>query len=113
MRAMTSHLGTFYVVLDALDECDDLEALADYLDNSTFPNQMTFVSTRQDIKFRRICSSFATREVPLGPEHVAEVEAYIDSEVEGRLLRDRLKVRNRQHLPKLIKDTLKSQTDGL
>lgn len=113
LRAITSHLSAFYVVLDALDECDDLETLADYLDHSNFPNQMTFVSTRQDIKFRRVCSPFVTQEVPLGPEHIEEVEAYIDSEVESRLSRGRLKVRNRTHLPKLIKDTLKSQTDGL
>lgn len=102
-----------YIVIDAVDECPELECLLGAISAITdsLENVKIFVSSRESSLISEKFRSFPNLQ--MRAKHVSDdIESYVDARLNERIVSKKLKVKD-EELRRLISDTLVDKADGM
>lgn len=116
LKAVAGGFARTFIVLDALDECDDLPALVNCfrvllgpLDSSSMH---ILATSRNDMVIERLILPLATSGLSLMRNIMEDIVTYVTTEVDNRIRSKRLKLRN-PDLGRHIKIALLKNSDGM
>jgi len=102
-----------YLVVDAVDECDDLNKFVNGLQSLIANSDLQlFLTSRHDIELIQAISLIATTKMAAADYMEADILLYLSSEVEARVAQKALKLRQND-LSLLIVEALRKNADGM
>ena len=116
LKKLGSHFTHLYVVVDALDESLDPAEMVDAIKSvSTSCSPLpvsTIVTSREEITLEKVLGPHITMELSLRNKLKVDVNEFIASEIDARLARKTLKLRDPAIAPK-IERGVKRRADGV
>lgn len=101
------------LVVDAIDECSELDTLVDGIDRLTEDSNIKLlVTSRHEIELIRAISPLADCKIAVSEHMEEDIQIYLASEVQSRIYRKLLKFRQ-SGLDVLIVEALKKNADGM
>lgn len=113
IKRLCSRWNSVNIVVDALDECIELEdftlGLANLIDSS---NIRLLVTSRETVDLRRELIPLAAHHVPMVDHMRNDIQNYLSGEVRTRIAAGRLKIREKSLEDKIIV-ALEAKADGM
>lgn len=118
LHSVSTHFGRTLIILDALDECNDLDLFVErlkQLNSSSIKstNIQILVTSRHEINLERLLLSHAKFHLKLSKADVLnDIHTYVSAEMDARISSGKLKLRQ----PNLRTDIISSLTaraDGM
>lgn len=113
IRFVCRQWQTVSLVVDAIDECSELDTLVDGIDRLTEDSNIKLlVTSRHEIELIRAISPLADCKIAVSEHMEEDIQIYLASEVQSRIYRKLLKFRQ-SGLDVLIVEALKKNADGM
>jgi hypothetical protein len=113
IRQMCSRWGSVSLIVDALDECDNLDLFVNGLEELTIHSNIRLLLTsRHDVKLARVIAPMVHHELSVAANMGDDIETFLASEINKRIETGVLKLRQR-NLGLWILHTLKEKADGM
>ena len=113
MRCLCSKWSTVYLVVDAVDECSDLESFVEgikkLMDSS---NIKTLLTGRYEIDLMRTISHIASYEVAVTDHMGEDIDIFLTTEIDRKLATGSLKLRS-QDLRSEVLSNLNQNANGM
>ena len=113
LKTITLHFTTIYIVVDALDECSEVEAFFAGLNRlrSSRPPKMTvkvLLTSRQEVPIQRQILPYATQSLCLTTNIGPDIRRFITGQVHAHVSTNKLKFRD----PDLQRQIIAALCDG-
>jgi hypothetical protein len=110
-RVAKEHKNVF-LVIDALDECDDRAKLFPILGHLAHCLRL-FIASRDEGDIRTSFEEFASHSIPIRPSDIQDdIERFVREEIQHRIRNKRLLVGDK-HLVDQVAETLMKGADGM
>ncbi|KAH8820079.1 hypothetical protein F5884DRAFT_865727 [Xylogone sp. PMI_703] len=114
VQQLCSRWSNVNLVVDAMDECNDLDNFMGGLTalTSNKSNIRLLLTSRHDMELKRVIEPIATHEIPLSDHMEVDIDSYLRTELKSRIALNKLKLKQR-NLEDSIVDALKEKADGM